>query len=96
MKQLISLGIECTAHTFGVALIKGKKPLVNIKHSYTTEKGGIIPIQAAQHHNEVKDRLLQEALEKTGIKLEEIDLIAVLPSSKTLVIAPRVSTNSGV
>src|SRR3989338_9495927 len=77
MKQLLTLGIETTAHTFSIALIKGKKPLANIKHSYTTEKGGIIPAQAAQHHNEVKDQLLNEALEKSGIKLEDIDLIAV-------------------
>ena len=44
------LGIESTAHTFGVAVVKDGKVLSNVKHSYTTESGGIIPMEAARHH----------------------------------------------
>lgn len=77
MKQLISLGIECTAHTFGVGIIKGKKPLANVKHSYTTTQGGIIPIEAAKHHDTVKEKVFSEALSQAGLNIEDVDLISV-------------------
>ena len=77
VKKFISLGIECTAHTFGVGIIKGKTPLANIKHSYTTEKGGIIPTEAGKHHNELKEKIFSEALTKAGLTIEDIDLISV-------------------
>ena len=39
---MICLGIESTAHTFGVGIVESKnkkiKVLVNVKDSYTTEK----------------------------------------------------------
>ncbi len=76
-KELLTLGIECTAHTFGVALIKGKNPLANIRDSYTTTKGGIIPLEAAKHHKEVKEKILEQALKKSRITLEDIDSISV-------------------
>ena len=44
------LGIESTAHTFGVGIVKDKKVLANVKDMYTTESGGIIPIESAKHH----------------------------------------------
>jgi len=46
------LGIESTAHTFGIGIVREGKILSNIKKTYTTEKGGIIPIEAAKHHEE--------------------------------------------
>lgn len=73
---MIVLGIESTAHTFGVGIIKDKKILANAKDSYTTEKGGIIPVHAAEHHKQVKDKVLQKALEQAKLKIEDIDLIA--------------------
>ena len=53
------LGIECTAHTFGVALVDKGKILSNVKDSYTTETGGIVPIEAAKHHREVADKVYE-------------------------------------
>jgi N6-L-threonylcarbamoyladenine synthase len=76
MKIPIILGIESTAHTLGIAITKGKKVLCNLKRSFTTEKGGIIPIKAANHHEEHKDELLKEALKQTNLKLTDIDFIA--------------------
>lgn len=73
----IVLGIESTAHTFGVALVQNGKVLSNAKSSYTTEKGGIIPMEAARHHQENKHRIYSEALEKSGISEKEIDAIAI-------------------
>jgi len=73
---MICLGIESTAHTFGVGIVNEKKILSNVKDSYTTEKGGIIPVEAANHHAEVKEKVLQDSLDEAGIKIEEVDLIA--------------------
>ena len=39
---MISLGVESTAHTFGIGIINDKgKVLANAKDMYKTEKGGI-------------------------------------------------------
>lgn len=73
----IILGIESTAHTFGVAVVKNGKVLSNVRKTYTTEKGGIIPIEAARHHFENKNELYFEAISGAGIKEETIDAIAV-------------------
>ncbi len=71
------LGIESTAHTFGIGIVKNGKILSNVKKSYGTDKGGIIPIDAAKHHSENKEKVYSEALENSGISEEEIDAIAV-------------------
>ena len=73
----IILGIESTAHTFGVAVVRNGEILSNIKRSYTTEKGGIIPLEAAKHHQENKKEIYFEALESPGIDEKKIDAIAV-------------------
>jgi len=73
---MVILGVESTAHTFGVAVVNKGKILVNIKDTYTTEKGGIIPLEAAKHHERIKDQLYIQALEKAGIKESQITGIA--------------------
>jgi N6-L-threonylcarbamoyladenine synthase len=72
----ITLGIESTAHTFGIGIVKDGKILANVRDMYTTEKGGIIPIESAKHHASVSHELYEKALEVAGIKEEEIDCIA--------------------
>ena len=72
----IILGIESTAHTFGVGVVKNGKILSNIKKSFTTEKGGLIPMEVAKHHQENKYKIYSEALEKSGISEDKIDAIA--------------------
>ncbi len=79
---MIILGIESTAHTFGIGIVKmerGKNKieiLANCKNSYTTEKGGIIPMEAAKHHSAVKGKVLQVALFKANVKIEDVDVFA--------------------
>ncbi len=70
------LGIESTAHTFGIGIVDNGKILANVKDSYTTEKGGIIPTEAARHHEKVVEKVYEEALEKADVKEEDIDAIA--------------------
>lgn len=75
-EYMIILGIESTAHTFGVGIVKNGKIIANAKKTYTTEKGGIIPLEAAKHHQENKEEIYFEALSSAGIKEEDIDAIA--------------------
>jgi N6-L-threonylcarbamoyladenine synthase len=72
----IILGIESTAHTFGVAVVKDGKVLSNVKDMYTTEKGGIIPVESAKHHKLVAEKLFREALEKAQVSEKDIEAIA--------------------
>lgn len=71
------IGIECTAHTFGVGIVNGGKILANVKDMYVPEKGGIIPMEGAKHHKEVSERIYAEALAKAGISEKDIDAIAL-------------------
>ncbi len=73
---MIVLGIESTAHTFGVGIIDDKKILADSRGIYKPEKGGIHPSEAANHHRKVGEKILRDALEKAGLTLKEIDLIA--------------------
>src|SRR5512137_1384037 len=80
--SMIVLGIETTAHTFGIALLDVKdathrKVLCNLRDLYTTEKGGLIPNKLAEHHEEVCDVLLKKAFEQTGLSMKDVDLIAL-------------------
>jgi N6-L-threonylcarbamoyladenine synthase len=70
------LGIESTAHTFGVGIMKDKKILANFKDTFTTDTGGIIPVKASEHHIEFCDKILKQALNKANITIKDIDLIS--------------------
>ncbi|MCF7910179.1 tRNA (adenosine(37)-N6)-threonylcarbamoyltransferase complex transferase subunit TsaD [Candidatus Pacearchaeota archaeon] len=75
------LGIESTAHTFGIGIVKNGKVLANIKRSFTTasgEEGGMIPIEVAKFHCENKNEIYFEALTEAGLdgKESQIDAIA--------------------
>lgn len=80
-------GIESTAHTFGAAVIESDIDYVNYekatcvilsneKDSYTTEKGGMIPRDLAEHHYQAAPSVIKLALEKANVKLSEINLVA--------------------
>ena len=71
------IGIETTAHTFGVGIVDKGKILANEKDAYTTESGGIIPMDAAAHHKEVSERIWNEALEVAGVDEDKIEAIAI-------------------
>ncbi|MEM3671179.1 MAG: KEOPS complex N(6)-L-threonylcarbamoyladenine synthase Kae1 [Thermoprotei archaeon] len=57
------LGVESTAHTFGVGVCTlGRDIVFNKWHTYTTEQGGIHPREAARHHAQYGPALIAEAL----------------------------------
>ncbi len=74
------LGIESTAHTFSIGIVKNKKVLTNIRKSYVTQKGGIIPMEAAKHHRESAKKAYEEALKEAKIEEDKIEAIAVSSS----------------
>lgn len=71
------IGVECTAHTFGIGIVDKGRILANVKDMYAPEKGGIIPMESAKHHKEVSERLWSEALAKAGIDEKKIEAIAL-------------------
>ena len=72
------LGIESTAHTFGIGIVSSTgKVLANCKDVYKPPIGwGIKPIDAANHHKEVSQKVLAEALEKSELSLEDIGILS--------------------
>src|SRR3972149_4871820 len=67
----IILGIESTAHTFGIGIVKNGRILSNVKKTYTTEHGGIIPTESAKHHEKLKEEIYDESLKIAKIREEE-------------------------
>lgn len=75
---MICLGIESTAHTFGVGIVTDKgEILADAKDVYKPKLGsGIVPQEAKEHHLMVKEKILEQALEQAGLEIGNIDLIA--------------------
>ena len=71
------LGIESTADDFsvGISTFKGEI-LANVISAYMPPEGGIHPREAARHHAEVANKVLEEAFQKAGIKPKDITVIA--------------------
>ena len=75
MKYVI--GIESTAHTFGVGVLDmDGKILANVKDSYTTEEGGMIPMEVRAHHKSVGGEVFAEALKVSGVEEDDIEAVA--------------------
>jgi len=75
---MLSLGIESTAHTFGVGICDEKGNLLaNAKSVYSPPKGkGIIPAEAAEHHKKKAASVIASALDEAGIRLEDVDIFS--------------------
>ncbi len=74
---MMILGVESTAHTFGVGIVNDKgKVFANVKDSYTSKNIGMIPHEIAEHHQKVADKVLKEALKEAKIDWEDIEFIA--------------------
>ncbi len=70
------LGIESTAHTFGVGIVKDGEIIASERDTYKPPSGGIIPREAALHHFRLAPTIIKNALDKAKIKLDDIDLFA--------------------
>lgn len=78
MKEFISLGIESTSHTFGIGIATDSgKILANERDVYRPKVGsGIIPTEAAEHHKQVKEKVLQNAFERSQLEWGGIDAVS--------------------
>jgi N6-L-threonylcarbamoyladenine synthase len=76
---LYCLGIESTAHTFGVGIVTDEgKILSDSNDTYKSAPGaGIHPREAAEHHSEVAARVFSEALRDAGITASRLSAIAI-------------------
>ena len=77
---MICLGIEGTAHSIGIGIVKDLKNkcqvVSNLIKTYHPKQGGIHPREAANHHaNHIAD-LIKESAKKATIDFSEIDLIS--------------------
>ncbi|MHA1267640.1 MAG: KEOPS complex N(6)-L-threonylcarbamoyladenine synthase Kae1 [Candidatus Helarchaeota archaeon] len=77
---MICLGIESTAHTFGVGIVKEEdghgKVLANSKRVFIPPQGGIHPREAAEHHANNAQIVIQESLKDANLTLHDINIIA--------------------
>jgi N6-L-threonylcarbamoyladenine synthase len=74
---MICLGIESTAHTFGVGIIDEKgKVYANVLDMFKTDKGGIHPTLAKEHHIACADKVIADALAKANLTEKDIDIIS--------------------
>ncbi|PIN76834.1 UGMP family protein [Candidatus Woesearchaeota archaeon CG10_big_fil_rev_8_21_14_0_10_36_11] len=71
------LGIESTAHTFGVGIVTDTgKILSNVTDSYTSDAAGMIPDKVVVHHNTVAEKVLLNALDNAKVDWNDVDFIA--------------------
>lgn len=77
---MISLGIEGTAHSIGIGIIQDVKGKCNVLSNniktYSPEKGGIHPREAANHHAAYIADLIGESVKKAQVDFSDIDLVS--------------------
>jgi N6-L-threonylcarbamoyladenine synthase len=73
---MITLGIESTAHTLGIGVVKDGKVLSNEMDTFKPKNEGILPRKAADHHADVFKEVLDRALTKADIRIADVNLIA--------------------
>jgi len=77
LKKELVLGIESTAHTFGVGILDfDGKVYSRINDIYVPEKGGLHPVQVKEQHLENFRKVIKKALTEANLSIKEIDLIA--------------------
>lgn len=77
MKPLLLLGLECTAHTFGIGIVNSTgKIIANVKDSFTSADHGMIPHEIADHHKAVAEKVLDGALKIAKITWKDISFIS--------------------
>lgn len=70
---MLVIGIESSAHTFGVGIVDKGKVLANEKAVYDVGARGMIPSQVAETHVKNAKRVIESALLKAGVEIKEIE-----------------------
>jgi N6-L-threonylcarbamoyladenine synthase len=79
-KEPLVLGIESSCDETGIGIVRGNTLLANVISSSMDKHaifGGVVPEVAARAHLEALNPVLNEALDKAQVSLDEIDAIAV-------------------
>lgn len=69
------LGIESSAHTLGIGIVENGRVISNERAMYDIGDSGIIPAKAADLHAGNVGRVLNAALKKAGMKINDIDCV---------------------
>ena len=70
---MLVMGIESSAHTFGVGIVEDGRILSNVKDMYQIKDKGMIPNKVSLHHLKCADKVIKEALEAAGIGPDQLD-----------------------
>ncbi len=76
---MIVLGIESSAHTFGVGIVSDEPPhiLADVRFVYKPKTGGIHPKEASQYFVSNASEALRKALSDAGVRISDLDGVAV-------------------
>ncbi len=81
MENILILGIESSCDETSVSVVRnGREVLSNVINSQIDihkEYGGVVPEIASRCHTEVINQITKQAVKEAGIKLNDIDAIAV-------------------
>jgi len=80
MREPLVLGIETSCDETAVGIVRGRKLLANVIASSVDEHarfGGVVPEVASRAHLEAMQPSIERALKESGVKLQDIDGIAV-------------------
>jgi N6-L-threonylcarbamoyladenine synthase len=69
------LGIESSAHTFGVGIVEDGTVLANAKEMYKIESTGMLPMKAADLHARNSSRVVRRALKEARMSMRDIAAI---------------------
>lgn len=70
------IGIESSAHTFGVGIVENGKILANSKSMYKISDKGMIPSKVADFHSLNVAKTIRMALRQSGLSINDIDAVA--------------------
>ncbi len=74
---MICLGIEGTAHTIGVGIVNSNCKIFSNRYKMiASQKGGIHPREAANHHAKHVADLINEAIKEARLSYEDVDMVA--------------------
>ena len=70
---MLVLGIESSAHTLGVGIVKDGRILANERSMYPIKTQGILPSSVAEFHAKMVNKVIKSALAKAGVSIKEIE-----------------------
>jgi N6-L-threonylcarbamoyladenine synthase len=70
---VLVIGIESSAHTFGVGIVERGRVLANERFMYDVGARGMIPSKVAEAHVKNAKQVIERALQRAGVKISEIE-----------------------